>query len=106
MIIGEVNRHIKEKNGTKCLVFDSTEENREVLETYTEFWHEIKNIIETINGGKEGEYGKDFMKINFDTDDNLSLNKLLKLCMLTIIVRSVFEEDGKFYTQVYLDERL
>ena len=46
------------------------------------------------------------MKINFDTDDNLSLNKLLKLYMLTIIVRSVFEEDGKFYTQVYLDERL
>ena len=46
------------------------------------------------------------MKINFDTDDNLLLNKLLKLYMLTIIVRSVFEEDGKFYTQVYLDERL
>ena len=46
------------------------------------------------------------MKINFDTDDNLSLNKLLKLYMLTIIVRSVFEEDDKFYTQVYLDERL
>ena len=46
------------------------------------------------------------MKINFDTDDNLSLNKLLKLYMLTIIVRSVFEEDGKYYTQVYLDERL
>ena len=51
------------------------------------------------------------MKINFDTDDNLSLNKLLKhyvsikaLCMLTIIVKSVFEEDGKFYTQVYLDK--
>ena len=44
------------------------------------------------------------MKIKFDTDDNLPLNKQLKLCMLTIIVRSVFEEDGKFYPQVYLDE--
>ena len=43
------------------------------------------------------------MKIKFDTDDNLPLNKLLKMCILAIIVRSVFEEDGKFYPQVYLD---
>ena len=70
----------------------------------TQLWDGIKNEIETINDGIEGEYGKDFMKIKFDTDDNFPLNKPLKLCMLTIIVRSVFEEDGKFYPQVYLDE--
>ena len=34
------------------------------------------------------------MKIKFDLDDNLPLNKIPKLHMLTIIVRSVFEEDG------------
>ena len=43
------------------------------------------------------------MKIKFNTDSELPLNKPLKLRMLTIIVRSVFEEDGKFYPQVYLD---
>ena len=36
------------------------------------------------------------MKIIFGADDNLSLNKSLKLRMLTIIVRSVFEEDKNF----------
>ena len=46
------------------------------------------------------------MKIKFDTDDNLSLNKQLKLHILTMIVRSVFEEDGKFYPQLYLDNCL
>ena len=40
------------------------------------------------------------MKIKLDTDDNLPLNKQLKLHMLTIIVRSVFEEDDKFYPQL------
>ena len=30
-----------------------------------------------MNGGKEGEYDKDFMKIKFDTADNLLLNKTL-----------------------------
>ena len=66
----------------------------------------IKNEVETTNGGKNGEYGKNFMKIRFNTDYNLPLNKILKLCMLTIIVRSVFEEDGKLYPQIYLDEWL
>ena len=44
------------------------------------------------------------MKIKFNSDDNLSLNKILKLHNLKIIVRSVFEEDGKYYPQVFLDE--
>ena len=46
------------------------------------------------------------MKIKFHTEYDLPLNKLLKLHMLSIVVRSVFEEDGKFYFQIYLDECL
>ena len=106
LIIGEVDGHIEEKNGSKYLVFDSTDENRKVLEKYTELWDRIKNEIKTTNGGKEDGYGKDFMKIKFYTDDNLPLNKPLKLHMLAIIVRSVFEEEGKLYPQLYLDECL
>ena len=97
LIIGEVDGHIEEKNGSKYLVFDSTDKNRKVLEKYAELWDGIKNEIKTINGGKEGEYSKIFKKIKFDTNDNLSLNKPLKLHMLTIIVRSIFEEDSKLY---------
>ena len=40
------------------------------------------------------------MKTKFNTDDNL--NKPLKLHLLIIIVRCIFKEDGKFYTQFYL----
>ena len=104
LIIGEADGHIEEKSGSKYLVFSSADENKELLKKYAELWDEIKNKIKTINGGKTGEYGKDFMKIKFDIDDNLPLNKPLKLRMLTIIIRSVFEEDSKFYPQVYLDE--
>ena len=46
------------------------------------------------------------MKIKFNTNDSLPLNKPLKLHMLTIIVRCVFEEDGKFYPQLYFDDCL
>ena len=44
------------------------------------------------------------MKIKFSSDDNLPLNKIIKLRMLTAIVRSVFEEDSKYYPQAFLDE--
>ena len=44
------------------------------------------------------------MKIKINTDDNLSLNKPMKLHVLTIIVRCIFEEDGKFYPQLSLDD--
>ena len=46
------------------------------------------------------------MKIKFNSDDDLPLNKILKLHNLTVIFRSVFEEDGKCYRQVFLDEFL
>ena len=78
-----------------CLIIgevdEFTDESKEVLQKYTELWDGIKNKIETINGSKEGEYGNDFMKIKFDTDDNLPLNTPLKLRMLTIIIRSAYE---------------
>ena len=91
LIIGELDGHIEEKNGSKYLVFDSKDKNKEVLEKYREFWYGIKNEIDTINDGKEGEYGKDFMKTKFDTDDDLPLNERQKFPTLTIIVRCVFQ---------------
>ena len=56
---------------------------------------ENKYNIQTINFRKSREYEKGYMKIKYNSDDDLPLNKMLKLHMLTIIVRSVFEEDGK-----------
>ena len=99
LTIGKVDGHIKENNENKYLDFDSKYENKEVLKKDTELWDGINNEIETINSGEcnSVEYGKDFMKIKFNTDDNLTLNKPLKLCLLTIIiVRCIFGE-GKFY---------
>ena len=52
------------------------------------------------------DYEKIFMKIKFNSDDDLSLNKSLKFHAVTITIRSVFEEDGKLYAQVVLDDAL
>ena len=72
---------------------------------YKDVWSAIKNNINTTNID-EGDYEKDFMKIKFNSDDDLPLNKPLKSHAMTIIIRSAFEEDGKLYLQVYLDDAL
>ena len=64
------------------------------------------SVIKKINNGKLGEYGKEFMKIKFNSDDDLPLNKQLKFINLTVIVRTVFEEDGEYYPQFFLGECL
>ena len=46
------------------------------------------------------------MKIKFNSDNNLPLNKPLKFYLITITIRSVFQEDGKLYPQVFVDNTL
>ena len=73
----------EEKIGSKYLTLVSTVKTKEVLIKYTELWDNIKNLIETMQGGEACDYGKDFMKIKFnsDSDDNLPLNKTLKFIL-------------------------
>ena len=105
-LLDRIDSFIEEKRVNKYLNIDSTDRNSEVLKKYAEVWSEIKDQIEKINNSKSGEYDKDYMKIKFNSDDNLPLNKQLKFTNVTIIIRSVSEEDGKYYPQVYLDDCL
>ena len=75
-IIGEVDGYNEGKNGNKYLTFASTDKNKEVLAKYAKLWDEIKYLIKAINGGEAGEYEKDFMKIKFNSDNNLPLRWL------------------------------
>ena len=102
-MIDEMIRHFEEKNENKYLVLDDEDQNKEVSKKYEEVWESVKKEIETINGGKKVEYGKDFKKIRFESNDDLPLNKPIKLRLLTIIITSVFSEDVKLYPQLFLD---
>ena len=102
--INHTSGYIKEKNENKYLVFGSTDENKELLKKYADVLDGIKNEIKPINGGKKNDYGKDYMKIKFNSDESLLLNKLLKFHAMTIIIRSVFEEDGNLYPQLFLND--
>ena len=88
----------------KYLIFDSTDKNKGLLKKYNDVFNGIRNKIKKINN--ECDYEKDNLKIKFNSDDELPLNKLLKFRLMTITIRHVLEEDGKLYPQVFLDDTL
>ena len=107
MILNRASVYIKEKYGNKYSIFDdSVNENKRLLKTYADISDGIKNEIKAINGGQENSYRKDYMKIKFNSDDDLPLNKPLRFHAMTIIIRSDFQKGGKFYPQVFLDDAL
>ena len=103
--VNHASGYIEEKNENKYLIFDSTDGKKELLEKYNDVWNRIKNKIKAVTSRK-CDYEKDFMKIKFNSDDDLQVNKPLKFHLMTITIRSVFEEDDKLYPQGFLDNTL
>ena len=101
IIINEAGGYIEKNNGNIYLSLASTDKNKKVLEKYTKLWEEIKYQIQTINPEKSGEYEKDYMRIKFNSNDDLPLNEILNLHNLTVIIRLVLKEDDKYYPQVF-----
>ena len=87
---------LKKKSGNEYLVLDDIDEYKQVSKKYEEVWDRIRKEIKTINGSKKVEYEKDLKKIRFESNDDLPMNKPMKLLLLTIIIRCVFSEDDKF----------
>ena len=75
-----------------------------VLEDCREIWDEIKEHIDLISGNKVIKYNKDFMKIKFESDDDLPISKIINIPLCALIIRGVFEEENKYYPQVLLHD--
>ena len=87
----------------KYLIFDLIDENKGLLKNYNDVSNGIMGKIKEVSND-ECDYEKDYMKIKFNSDDNLPLNKPLKFHNMTITIRSVFKEDDKLYLHVVLDD--
>ena len=95
LMINRIDDFIEEKNGDKYLNIASTDRNSEVLRKYLEVWNGNKDCIEKVNNDKLGEYYKDYMRIKFNSDDDIPLNKQLNFLSVTVIIRNNFEKDCK-----------
>ena len=85
MRIDNASGFIEEKESNKCLIFDSTDENKELFNKYSSVFDGLIDEIKKIDHDWL-EYTKDYTKIKFNSDDNLPLNKPLKFYNMTVTV--------------------
>ena len=75
------------------------------LKKYEELWSKIRDLIKSITKNSD-DYEEKYMKIKFNSDDELPLNKMIEISSMIIVVRVVFHENSKYHPQVFLDECL
>ena len=77
----------------------------DVLKKFATIWKSIRAKTEKNTGGIV-HYDRDYMKIQFESNDNLPTDNFVNMRLVTIIIRSVFAQNGKFYPQLFLDDAL
>ena len=105
LMINRIKGKFEEVDGDKYLINNS--KNGDIMQKYQEVFNGIKETIKIINDYNQPiKYDDNYMKIKFNTNDNIPLNKIIYFPTITIIIRSVKQKDGKYYPQLFLDECL
>ena len=94
-----IKGHFEEVNGYKYLII--TSKNCDIMQKYQEVFDGIKEIVKKIyDYSQPVKYDDNYIKIKFNTDDNISLNKIIYFPTITIIVRSVTQKDDKLSANI------
>ena len=102
LILRYVNRYFDEINGNKYLTLVATNESKEKPKKFEDQWFKITDLIRSITKIYDA-YDEKYMKIKFNSDNELPLNKTVEITTITIVVRAIFLENNKYYPQIFLD---
>ena len=90
-------------NGNEYLTLALTNESKEKLKNYGVFWIKIRDLIRLIIENSD-DYDDKYVKIKFNSDDELHLNKVIETLTVTLVVRDIFLENNEYYPYVFLHE--
>ena len=82
-----------------------TNDSKEKIKKYEELRRKIRYLIRSVTKNAS-DYDKKYMKIKFNSDDELPLKNTVKIPRKIRVVRVVFYENNKYYPQVFSDECL
>ena len=63
-------------------------------------WIKIRDLTGSITENFD-DYDEKYVKIKFDSDDSLLLNKAIEIPIVTIVIRAIFDENDKYYPQPF-----
>ena len=106
-----MNVYFEENNENKYLTLVPTNESNEKIKKYEELWIKIKDLNRSITKNTDDYNGK-YMKIKFNSDNELPLNKTIEIHKMRTVVRAIVHGNNiiiniiswKAYPQVFLDE--
>ena len=104
-MINKVNRYFEEINGNKYLALVLTNKSKEKIEKYKELWSKVRDLIRSLTKNSD-DYDEKYIKIKFNSDDQLPLNKMIEISSMIIVAITVFHKNNKYYPQVFLEECL
>ena len=95
-MINKIKGHFEEVDGDKYIIISF--ENGDIMQKYQEVFDGMKEIMKRINDYSYSiKYDDNYMKIKFNTNDNITLDKIIYFPTITIIIRSVTQKGGKYY---------
>ena len=81
-----MNGYFEEINGNNYLTLVPTNEGKEKIKMYEELWIKIEELIRLITKKYLDDYQDKYIKIKFDSDDNLPLNKTIEIPIVKIVL--------------------
>ena len=106
-MINKIKGHSEDVDGDGDKYLIISFENDDIMQKYQKIFDGIKEIIKKVsNYSQPIKYDDNYMKIKFNANNNIPLNKIIHFPTITIIIGSVTQKDGKYYLQVFLDECL
>ena len=82
----KVNGFFEEVNKSTYLTIFPTNEGKEKIQKYEELWSKIRNLVRSITKNLD-DYDEQYMKIKFNSDDDLLLNTMIEIPGMIIVVR-------------------
>ena len=99
LILKDVKCTVEDLND-RYLVIDLS--NKDVLNVFDDMFNFISNKINKIDGDDKKVYG--YIRLKFNSDVDLPLNKLIKFHTLTVIVACLIRKGNKSYPEIYVGE--
>ena len=84
LIFINVNRQFEEINKSQYLKLAPTNESKEKIKKHKELWNKIRDLFRQITK-KSDDYDEKSMKIQFNSDDDLPLNKTIESTTITLV---------------------
>ena len=99
LIFRYMRGYFEEINGNKYLRLGPTNESKEKIKN-EDLWIKVRDLIRSITKNSD-DYDEKYIKIKFDSDDELPLNKMIEIPTIAIVIRAIFVENSKDYPQVF-----